>query len=196
MARHIKARKLYPAIAIVGEGIVEQIYFTQLKQSEKVNFSVKPDLPKHPTAQSIIDKAHELLSKEYDMVFCIIDMDQINQNQQSQVLYAQLKKTHQSQKLIFIENNPCMELWFLLHFVETTRKFIDCTQPTKKLKTYIADYEKSRKFLESRQIYSLLKPYQIVACQNAASTDVMHNKGARSQVYKVLQFLKTPNQKS
>ncbi len=80
MARHIKAQKLYPAIAIVGEGIVEQIYFTQLKQFEKVNFNVKPDLPKHPNAQSIVDKANALLSKEYDMVFCIIDMDQINEN--------------------------------------------------------------------------------------------------------------------
>lgn len=108
--------------------------------------------------------------------------------------YAQLKKAHQSHNLIFIENNPCIELWFLLHFVQTTRKFVDFTQPTKSLNTYIADYEKSRKFLESRQIYSLLKPCQIVACQNAASTDVVHNNGARSQVYKVLQFLNITNQ--
>ena len=33
MARHSKAKKLFPAVAVIGEGITEHIYFNQLKQS-------------------------------------------------------------------------------------------------------------------------------------------------------------------
>lgn len=42
MARHVKSRKTYPAIGIVGEGGVERTYFTQLRQFEQLMFTIKP----------------------------------------------------------------------------------------------------------------------------------------------------------
>jgi hypothetical protein len=189
MARHIKARKFYPTIAIIGEGIVEQIYFKQLRQTEQVNFTVKPDLPKYPSAQSIVEKANELLNKEFDTAFCIFDLDQINRNRQTREQYERLKRENQRRNLIFIENNPCMEFWFLLHYEHTNRKFASSSQLIKALEKHIAAYEKTAKFLEGKKIYTLLKPDQPRAHHNASLTDTPENQGSRSQVYKILDFL-------
>ena len=45
---------------------------------KKFNVTLKPDKPKHPDYSDIITKAQSLLAKEFDVVFCLIDMDYIN----------------------------------------------------------------------------------------------------------------------
>ncbi|MFW5758931.1 MAG: RloB domain-containing protein [Bacteroidota bacterium] len=92
VGRQTKKRKLYPAIAIVGEGITESIYFTQLRQQEDIQFTVKPDYGKNSSMESIIEKALDFLQKEFDVVFCVIDMDEMNHNPTLKIKYEKLKK--------------------------------------------------------------------------------------------------------
>ncbi len=61
-----------------------------------------------------------------------------------------------------IINNPCLEFWFLLHFVKTSKKFSNCCEVINKLKkNYLTDYNKSEKYytIYNQDIYLLLKPY-------------------------------------
>ncbi|MQY78815.1 MAG: RloB domain-containing protein [Bacteroidetes bacterium] len=190
--RHIKARKLYPAIAIVGQGITEQIYFIQLRKMEKLSFTLKPNLPKHSDIKSIVTKAKDLLKKEFDVIFCVIDIDEINRNQVVKDQYFELRKRyHNKGNIFFIENNPCMEFWFLLHYKETTRFFNNYRQLETELKKHIADYEKTVIYLTRKNIYNVLKPFQDHARQNAIK-GIGEGKGefSKSEVYQILDFLK------
>ncbi len=189
MARRTQNRELYPAIAIIGEGITESIYFTQMKQQEELKFIVKPDMGKYSDMESIVDKALDFLNKEYDMVFCVMDMDEMVKNRILMEKYERLKQEHGSDQLIFIENNPCMEFWFLLHFTFTTKTFGSYKQLSTSLKKQLPDYAKTKKFLYGNNIYSQLKPYQTDARNNAEKIPVGNKNASRSDVYKILDYL-------
>lgn len=45
-------------------------------------------------------------------------------------------------KIIFIFSNPCFEIWFLNHFVKTTRQFQNNDLLINELKKYIPEYSK------------------------------------------------------
>ncbi len=191
MARHFKAKKLYPAIAVIGEGITEHIYFSQLKRYEKLKFTLKPDLPKYSSAKSIVAKAVELIEKEYDHVFCLFDMDEINRDRALREEYAALKREYHGGNITFIENNPCTEFWFLLHYRQTTREFDNYNQLERSLKKYIPDYEKTEKYLVSKDIYHHLKPGQETAKDNAQiSVRDATEHSSKSEVHLILDYLR------
>lgn len=191
MARYTKTKKFKPAIAVIGEGITEQIYFAQLKQYEEINFTLKPALPKHSSIKSIVDKAIELIEKEYDHVFCVFDLDEVNRNPVIRKEYERLKRDYANDRISFIENNPCMEFWFLLHYRRTNRQFENYNQLEKTLKQHIPDYEKTKKYLTAKNIYAFLKEHQSTAKENAEH-GMAHAAptSSKSEVHHILDYLK------
>lgn len=185
--RQTKKRKLYPAIAIIGEGITESIYFSQMRQEEDLQFTVKPDYGKNSSVESIVEKALDFLEKEFDIVFCVTDMDEMTRNQNLMDKYINLKKKHGSDRLVFIETNPCMEFWFLLHYTFTTKAFNNYKQLAKLLKKYLPAYDKTEKYLSGSKIYLQLKPKQANARNNAEQ--ITMEGASRSDVYKILDYL-------
>ena len=141
------------SIAIIGEGITEREYFKSLKHSKKLPFKFKPDIPKHSDIKSIISKAVSL-ADSFDFVYCIIDLDRILLNQKELEFYNRNKLKYQN--IIFIESNPCFEIWLLLHFEFSTRTYNDCHSLIGILKKYIPDYEKSFNYLVNKDLYVLL----------------------------------------
>ena len=190
MARYLKRREYRPTVAIIGEGITEHIYFSNLKQAERLKFALKPALPKHSSIRSIVDKAIELSKKEYDHIFCVFDLDEINQDRQILRQYVNLKRKYDKNNIKFIENNPCMEYWFLLHFVLTTREFNNYGQLEVMLKQNIHDYAKTERYLKSKDIYNFLKPHQLLARENAANSIARATStSSKSEVHLILDFL-------
>ena len=49
-------------------------------------------------------------------------------------------------------SNPCIEVWFILHFIYTTHQFKDSKEPKKELSKYIPGYE------ENMNISEILSP--------------------------------------
>jgi len=187
--RQIKKRKLYPAIAIVGEGITESIYFTQMRQQEDIQFTVKPDYGKKSDIESIIAKALDLLDKEFDKVFCVIDMDEMINKQKLMDKYLILRKKNESEKIVFIETNPCTEFWFLLHYEYSTKTFLNYRQLETLLRKHIPAYKKTEKFLAGSNIYNTLKPGQPKARNNAQKISMTNPGGSHSDIYKIFDFL-------
>jgi hypothetical protein len=187
--RQTKKRKLYPAIAIIGEGITESIYFTQMRQQEDLQFKVKPDLGKYSDIKSIVEKALDFLNNEYDIVFCVIDMDEMMKNKTLMNKYKKLKQEHGGDQLIFIENNPCMEFWFLLHYTFITKAFQNCKQLETLLKKQLPAYAKTQKFLAGNDIYNKLKSKQTGARNRAEKIPSENKNTSRSDVYKILDYL-------
>lgn len=163
MARKTNKKNLKNAVAIVGEGITEWHYFTDLKQVERYSFKVKPELPKHSDVNAIVKKATELLAEGYDKVLCLFDMDRIITNSKENSKYQKHKKRlHNKQKksggkIIFYETMPCIEFWFLLHFIKfSSRIYTDCDSLKTKLLGYLEGYDKSEVYFRKNKIYRIL----------------------------------------
>jgi len=46
-------RNLHKAIAIVGEGPTEWMYFDYIRKTRRYRFSLRPDLPKHSDYEAV-----------------------------------------------------------------------------------------------------------------------------------------------
>ena len=60
-----------------------------------------------------------------------------------------------------IVSNPCFELWFLNHFIETTKEYRNNEELITDLKKYIPDYDKSKDY------FNLLKNHTNDAIKNS-----------------------------
>lgn len=163
MARKTNKRKSKNAVAIVGEGITEWHYFTDLKQTERYSFKIKPELPKHSDVDAIVKKATELLDEGYDKVLCLFDMDRVSTNKTENAKYQKHKKKHHYKTsktggiIIFYETMPCIEYWFLIHFIEySTRIYPDYNSLKPKLLKYLDGYDKSDEYFKRNKIYQIL----------------------------------------
>ena len=159
MARKTKSRPPKFQVAIVGEGETEWFYFSNMRQNEKFSFKVAPDLPKHSDYKSIIQTARNKRDEGYDLVFCVFDLDRIITNDTEKKGYnLEKSKTNANKGIEFIETMPCIELWFLLHFLKTysSKVYLDYNQVKIPLWNYIPNYEKTAKFLKPIRLYEYM----------------------------------------
>lgn len=200
MAREKRNKEVRKSYAIVGEGITEFFYFDGFRNSEKEllkkhNITLKPDKPKHPDYSDIIAKAKSLLTKEFDVIFCLIDMDYINADNKRKQAYIKEKgaciKLHKN-AIYFIESNPAFEFWLLLHFIYTDRQFRNCDEVIAELKKEgrIENYEKSIEYFSKNNLYSQLREKLDRAIANAQKTPADSNKHTpSSSVFEVFEEL-------
>jgi len=111
-------RPLKKSIAIIGEGETEQAYFSYIRKSRRYPIAIKPDLPSNSNFRGIFHKAEILLRQDYDLVFCLIDLDVIISNRITNEFLSACAKLPAT--IIPIASNPCTEVWFLMHFTDVT----------------------------------------------------------------------------
>ena len=177
MARMKRMKETRKSYAIIGEGITEFFYFDGLREREKeilkkCNITLKPDKPKHPDYSDILTKARSLLAKEYDVVFCLVDMDYINADITRKQAYMKEKATcvkKYRDSIYFIESNPAFEFWLLLHFIFTDRQFRNCNEVIMELKKEgrLENYEKSVEYFSKSNLYFQLRDKLGIAMSNA-----------------------------
>jgi RloB-like protein len=181
-------------IAVVGDGQTEKIYFDKLKEVEGLrNVSLKPDLPKSiGSYKGVFDKADSLYTEGYDEVYCLIDMDKVLSDN-TLAKYLTDKKRIEKKGIIVFENNPCIEFWFLLHYVRTTKPFANCESVEKELQKYIPNYAKNQQYLVQSNIYKTLKPNLLNAFENAKWIEENQIKNehnsSKSEAYKLIKIL-------
>lgn len=85
-------------------------------------------------------------------------MDKIIQDNQF-TAYTKDKALAETQGIIILENNPCFEIWLLLHFIHTGRLFNNCNEISLELRrnNHIPGYDKSEKFLLNAKLYQSYK---------------------------------------
>lgn len=162
MSRKSRNKPVIFKIAIIGEGPTEWHYFTDMRQNEKFGFEIKPGLPQHSDFKSIIKTAIQKRDEGYDLVFCVFDMDRIHANTtEYRGFLSEKSKKLKNKKIVFIESMPCIEIWFLLHFIN------DCSfkayQNYASLKPFLikwlVGYEKTEKYLSKIRLYTYLKEH-------------------------------------
>lgn len=147
-------RKRKPVMLITAEGRnkTEKQYFNSFQdQHGKYSIRFATGLETDPVGMlKAMEKAwkkNELSEKDGDKAYIVLDMDCKPEKIQ---LVKELQK--KSKNIQFIVSNPCIEVWFILHFIYTTHQFKDSKEPKKELAKYIPGYE------ESMDISAILRP--------------------------------------
>ena len=149
-------RKRKPVMIITGEGKnkTERLYFSSFQEQhgKYVIRFVNTGQDTDPAGMlKSIEKAwekYELSAKNGDKAYIVLDMDC---DLQKIKLVKQLQKS--SVNIRFIVSNPCIEVWFILHFMYTTHQFRNGKEPKKELAKYIPEYK------ENMDISATLRPH-------------------------------------
>jgi len=162
--------------AIVVDGETEVWYFQMLKRNEpSLQVNIEPKIPQKKKLSDQYDKVCEL-SEDYTKVFWVIDLDVIIAESKSIELKKYLEEFEKEKfkNVITIFNNPCLEFWFLLHFIQTTKYFPKCKEAEKQLKKQkeFKDYHKTQKYFtkQNNDIYLKLKSRLLTALKNTKRT--------------------------
>lgn len=148
-------RKRKPVMIITREGKnkTERIYFNSFQEQHGkyvirfVNTGLDTDPDGMLKSMEKAWKRYELSVKNGDKAYIVLDMDCNPQK------IKQVKELQEASKNIrFIASNPCIEVWFILHFIYTTHQFKDSKEPKRELAKYIQGYE------ENMDISAILRP--------------------------------------
>lgn len=152
--RNVVKRKRKPVMLITAEGRnkTEKQYFNSFQdQHGKYSIRFATGLETDPVGMlKAMEKAwkkNELSEKDGDKAYIVLDMD--CKPEKIQLVKGLQKK---AKNIRFIVSNPCIEVWFILHFIYTTHQFKDSKEPKKELAKYILGYE------ESMDISAILRP--------------------------------------
>ncbi len=199
-----KGKKTY---SIIVDGQTEVWYLQMLKKHENLpRIDIKPELPKK---KKLSDQFHSVIENSgiYDEVFWLIDFDTVlkenkeNRKGSESTLeefkrYTGIIKRGYPNVSLFV-NNPCFELWILLHFEARGRFFPYCGDVEDRIKRlYLRDYEKSQRFYKKRDnnIYLLLAEGKELAAKNAKKLgdfDVDNVHSSVAEIYKILERFKS-----
>ena len=84
---------------------------------------------------------YDINTKYGDSVWCVFDVDNhSNTTLEKAVRYAENVKVNT------VISNPCFELWYLLHYIYTTRYFKDCDDVIRILNSYLSGYSKEKDY--------------------------------------------------
>lgn len=193
-------RPLLPVAAIVGDGYGEQIYFQQVKESMgTTHLLIRPELPNRSGRgggfNRVFKKAKVLKEEGCDHVFCLVDMDVVYRERNLSA-YQTEKKRLEKQGVTIIESNPCFEVWFLLHFLRTSRLFDDCADVERILRqeTDLTDYSKDQKYIVklSQVLWLRLREHALpnaMWLENQQEKDKSANF-PRCEVFRIFEVLK------
>ena len=150
------------SIAIIGEGDTEWFYFDSLRIARRFPFKVAPDFPRHSDIHHMLKLVDSYINEQYDYIVCLFDMDRLYSHSKEMQMYQKAKikysKKKYSDRVLFIETNPCTEFWFLLHFLPNVviRNYDSCEQLLPELQRYMPGYEKTKHYFTRTNLYQYL----------------------------------------
>lgn len=151
-------RPFKKSIGIVGEGLTERMYFDYIRKNRRYTFTLKPDLPGHTDYAHIFKKAKQLVKNGFDLVFCVLDIDSILKNGMIDTFTQECKRLPKT--IIPVTSNPCIEFWFLLHFMNKpkSRVYESCQRLIEdSLQTYVPTYEKTETYFRTSHLFTLME---------------------------------------
>ena len=189
--RDIKSKRVI-LVALEGKNKTEKNYFDNFNNRDK-NYVIKT-VPGNETdtvnlVKQAVKTSYKLSLNEDDKIFCIFDTD-INQYKNKQINEALLLAKENN--VTIITSSPCIEIWFLLHFLYTTSN-MNSDDVIKKLRSFYPKYNKNC------NIYPFINNNINKACERAKTLEKYHVTNNRniesveanphSDVYKIVEEL-------
>ena len=185
------------------------------QDKQQIRLTIKPELPDKKRIEDQCELVCQLAQEEYDKVFWIVDLDQIKKEQRDmlskkkkgkgskkskkdpmQTFIECRKKVHgkkYAKRVRVIVNNPCLEFWFLLHFIYTAKAYKDYNEMKEDFKKHMKDYNKSESYFKQKNndIYLKLKPRLKKAMEHSDRLGSFEPKDPSRAVSEMPQFFRT-----
>lgn len=149
MGRRLKSinfRRPVPSVA--GPGITEQNYFNHIRALTDFNFKIRPQYFQSLTFTQFEKIVESELSNDRTII-CVFDMDDTRIKPAEKKKYTDfINKYKSNTQVIICESMPSVEFWFLIHYENTCRHFVDANAVENNLKKHLPHYEKTAHFLE------------------------------------------------
>lgn len=194
-------KKLKPSYYVFVEGKTEETYLNEFRCYElnnKIKINIDPKLKScdalvsdKKSVDDVIKKLRDAKQEGYDKVFYVFDKDVLlaqdnnttkGKQKPSEKLKVMKEKLEKDKNIIILENSPCFELWFLLHFIFTTRSFNNCDDVVDELKKHDSSYRKCK------IIYQEYRDKLEFAIRNAEQLDREETE-SKAQIYKIIKEL-------
>ena len=176
------------------------------QDKQQIRLTIKPELPKKKRIEDLCELVCKLAQEEYDKVFWIVDLDQIKKEQREATggkkdpmrtfIECREKVLHgkkYAKRVRVIVNNPCLEFWFLLHFIYTAKAYKDYKEMEEDFKKHMKDYDKNEDYYkaENNDIYLKLKPRLKKAMEHSDRLGSFEPKDPSRAVSEMPQFFRT-----
>lgn len=173
--RHSKGRLVNPTFFVFCEGQSEEEYVKFLRSSYKIPIEINSKQAGHNISQRFINNYLKTKTRhQKDEVFLMYDLDVDG-------LYEKLISLNG----ILLLSNPCLELWFLLHF-RNQLKNISSKNCNRKLVQICKSYEKG---IISRELKEILIQQASEAVDRSKTLKLFHNPS--SSIFRLIENLET-----
>lgn len=157
-------------IRIICPGEIEKVYFQALKHDRfrGLSITIKPKLGQADKFEKVFqDIVKNYAEGESIAYFYVNDMDAIiAQDMLEKYKKAKGKALKASNGMLtMIETIPCIEYWFLLHYIYTTKHYPSYESMKKDVRDAIPDYDKNEAW--AKKIYGILKDRIGIAMANS-----------------------------
>jgi hypothetical protein len=188
--RKQKMRDPKSGIYIVGEGITEQYYFAHIKNLFGFHCTIKPRFFGNTSIFEMKKKIEELLRGDI-FIICVFDADVLSRNENERKKLEQLQnKYKKNNNLLFCNSLPSIEVWFVLHYIDSNRYFKDAKDTENTLSKYIQDYVKTISFLEKEKwVKDLCTGGKLELAMDRAKKYTKEMGGSYTNVHEALNLL-------
>ena len=167
-------KRMNPTYFVFCEGETERAYINMLRSHYRIPIEIKPKISGNRISQRHIDRfLHDRPRSKRDKIFLIYDLD----------VKEVVIKLKQIKSAILLITNPCLELWFVLHF-QDYKTYCTSKNSLLILRNYWRNYKKG-KLLLSQQRDLLSK--QDIAIERAKKGKRLDNPS--SSVYRIIEEL-------
>lgn len=172
--RRQKTKSFKQSIRIICPGLTEREYLDALRAERYTGLTIiiEPKLGKADKYDEIFEdlRRDSSLNEPSPPSFFINDMDAIVAQSKLKQYLADKGKTIKASKgaLAVIESMPCIEFWFLLHYIYTDKYFPSYESVRAAFPKELFTYEKTQKCCS--KIYPILRDKMDKAMRNAART--------------------------
>lgn len=170
-----KEKQMKPNFFVFCEGKTEIAYIKFLRSLYRVPIQVIPKKGKSNISKDDIENSkRDYVTTNQDKTFLMFDLDVAG-------VLEHLQKIPDAELLV---SNPCVELWFLLHYQEQKSKLTSkkCIQ---KLQSFTKDYKKG---VLSEEEKNVLAANRDVAIKRAKLLEEYNNPS--TTIYRLLELLK------
>lgn len=170
-----KEKQMKPNFFVFCEGKTEIAYIKFLRSLYRVPIQVIPKKGKSNISKDDIENSkRDYVTTNQDKTFLMFDLDVAG-------VLEHLQKVPDAELLV---SNPCVELWFLLHYQEQKSKLTSkkCIQ---KLQSFTKDYKKGALSEEEKNV---LAANRDVAIKRAKLLEEYDNPS--TTIYRLLELLK------
>lgn len=193
--RRAATKDVAPRILVLCEGAKTEVgYFSEMKRSLQIP---SMDIKHRNGMKDVIAYVDDSNIRNFNEIWCVVDHDERNEDvrlliNRIKMINKRRPKRYELSRIEAIISVPCFEYWLLIHFEDTTRAYRGipgksaCKQVTKRLKTYLPDYNKA-----DPRIYSI--------CYELLETAIVRAKKRRepshssTDVWKLIERLRKIN---